>query len=78
MIVYMYISGLLVFQWVQIVPHWWQIYIYIYDVLSLNKPKSNDYVNVIYIYGITWRLKTLQNILNGLSILTFVWSLISL
>ena len=73
-LVVMSISRQLVFQWVLIVPHWWQICSYIpmklilyniykrvssrskqkhltfryLDVLSLNNPKFNDYIDVIY------------------------------
>ena len=73
----MSISRLLIFQWVLMAPHWWQIcsyihmklmlyniykrvssrnkntsfnltFCYIDDVLSLNNPKFNDYIYVIY------------------------------
>ena len=38
-LVVMSISRLLVFQWVLIVPHWWQIcsYIYMNPILYINK-----------------------------------------
>ena len=81
----MYINRLLVFQWVLIVSHWWQIcscihmklslyniykivssrnkttsfnltFHYIDDVLSLNNPKFNDYIDVIYPKERAWWL----------------------
>ena len=46
---------------------------YLYDVLSLNNPKFNDYIDVIYPKELEIK-DTIQMLQNGLIILT-IWSL---